>query len=124
MSGSDLALSGRVILVVEDEYLVARSLCRLFKTLGATIVGPASTVEQALGLVAMTQKIDFSLIDINLRGAAAFPIADALLARGVPFAFTTGYEDTILPERYRDVTVLQKPFSATALSKALPAGTA
>jgi CheY-like chemotaxis protein len=116
---SDLELTGRVILLVEDEYLVARSLCRLLKTLGATILGPAATIEQAFGLLATTDRIDFSLIDVNLRGVTGFPIADALLARGVPFAFATGYGDSIVPERYREVAVLQKPFGAEMLAKAL-----
>jgi CheY-like chemotaxis protein len=121
---SDLDLTERVILVVEDEYLVARSLCRLLKTMGATILGPAATIEQALGLLAGSDRVDFSLIDVNLRGVRAFPVADALLARGVPFAFTTGYGESIVPERYGDIAVLQKPFGAAVLARAIFAGTA
>jgi CheY-like chemotaxis protein len=118
---SDLELTERVILVVEDEYLVARSLCRLLRTMGATILGPAATIEQALAVLARTDRIDFGLIDVNLRGVPAFPVADALLARGVPFAFTTGYGDSNVPERYGDVAVLQKPFGAAMLARAIHA---
>ena len=118
---SDLELTERVILVVEDEYLVARSLCRLLRTMGATILGPAATIEQALAVLARTDRIDFGLIDVNLRGVPALPVADALLARGVPFAFTTGYGDSNVPERYGDVAVLQKPFGAAMLARAIHA---
>lgn len=119
-----LELNGRVVLVVEDEYLVARPLCRLLTAMGAKIVGPAPTVRQALALLETTDRIDFGLIDINLRGVPAFPIADALIARRVGFAFATGYGDALIPERYRGVAVLQKPFSAAALSNALLTTTA
>jgi len=114
-----LELNERVVLVVEDEFLVARPLCRLLTAMGATILGPAATIEQALALLETTDRIDFSVIDINLRGIPAFPIADALIARGIGFAFATGYGDALIPERYRGVTVLQKPFGAAALSNAL-----
>jgi DNA-binding response OmpR family regulator len=116
---SDLDLTGHRILLVEDEYLIARSLGVLLGIWGATVLGPASTIERALGLLAKTDGIDFALVDINLRGVAAFPVADALLARGVPFAFTTGYGTSMIPEHYRDVAALQKPFDAAALAKAL-----
>jgi CheY-like chemotaxis protein len=119
-----LELNGRVVLVVEDEYLVARPLCRLLTAMGAKIVGPAATIAQALALLETTDRIDFGLLDINLRGVPAFPIADALIARGVRFAFATGYGDDLIPERYRGVTILQKPFGATSLSSALRTTTA
>jgi CheY-like chemotaxis protein len=116
---SNLDLTGRRILLVEDEYLVARSLCGLLESWGATILGPASTVERALGLSATADRIDFALVDINLRGVTAFPVADALLARGVPFVFTTGYGTSMIPEHYRDVAALQKPVTAAMLAKSL-----
>jgi hypothetical protein len=36
----------------------------------------------------------------------------------VPFVFATGYETTI-PERYRHVTVIQKPFDVAETAAAL-----
>ena len=116
---SDPNLTGRCILLVEDEYMVAEPLAELLEVWGATILGPAPTLEQALGLLARTDQIDFALVDVNLRGIKAFPLADALLARGVPFVFTTGYGTSMIPEPYRDVAVVQKPFSKIALAKAL-----
>jgi hypothetical protein len=70
-------------------------------------------------LSATADRIDFALVDINLRGVTAFPVADALLARGVPFVFTTGYGTSMIPEHYRDVAALQKPVTAAMLAKSL-----
>ena len=117
MSAPDL--TGRRILLVEDEYLIARLLGQLLESWSATIVGPAATTERALALLAQMDRIDFAVVDVNLRGVPAFPVADALLARGVPFVLTTGYETSMIPERYRHVAVFQKPFNAAALAKAL-----
>ena len=33
-----------------------------------------------------------ALLDVNLSGETVFPVAEALKARGVPFAFATGYD--------------------------------
>jgi CheY-like chemotaxis protein len=116
---SDPDLTGRPILVVEDDYLVARLLCELLEVWGATIVGPAATIERALAVLAETERVELAVVDVNLRGATGFAVADALLARGVPFIFTTGYETSAIPERYHDITVLQKPFRQAEIAKAL-----
>jgi hypothetical protein len=71
-------------------------------------------------LLAQTDRIDFAVVDVNLRGVPAFPVADALLARGVPFVFTTGYGTSMIPERYRYIGTFQKPFNAAAIAKACP----
>ena len=59
------------------------------------------------------------MLDINLQDDEVFPVADALVARGVPFAFTTGYEVRIVPERYRHAAVLHKPYDPPGILKAL-----
>jgi hypothetical protein len=99
--------------------MVARSLGRLLKAWGASVVGPAATVEWSLTLVHTADRLDFAMLDINLQDAEVFPVADALIARGVPFAFTTGYEGAVIPERYRGAAILQKPYDPRELSTAL-----
>jgi len=115
----DPDLKGRCILLVEDDHMVAKSLARLLELWGAKIVGPTSTVDRAFALLRSTRKIDFGLLDITLREGTVFPVADALMARGVPFAFTTGSSTSIIPERYRDVPVLQKPYDDDEILKTL-----
>jgi CheY-like chemotaxis protein len=111
-------LGGRRILVIEDEHIVAEALSRCLRTSGAVIVGPAATVEQALDLLETSDRIDGALLDIDLRGIRAYAVADDLIARGVPFVFATGYE-TMIPDRYRHVAVVQKPYDVAETAAAL-----
>ena len=115
----DPDLTGCHILLVEDEHMMAKSLARLLGLWGAKIVGPAPTVERALALLRSTEKIDYALLDVTLRGGTVFQIADALMARNVRFAFTTGSSTLIIPEGYRHAAVLQKPYDPVDLAKAL-----
>jgi len=116
MSGLDL--TGRRVLVVEDDYLLAAFLRGLLESWGATLVGPAPTSERALALLAGT-RIDFALLDVNLGGEPVFSVADALAAERIPFSFTTGYETSMIPERHRNALVLRKPFGEAAVEEAL-----
>jgi DNA-binding LytR/AlgR family response regulator len=112
-------LVGLQILIVEDEYLVARSLRRLLELSGATVIGPAASVEKALMLANTSDRIDGALLDINLRERSVFPLADVLIARGVPIVFTTGYDTTNVPQSYAHVSILQKPFDPDEIPRAL-----
>jgi CheY-like chemotaxis protein len=97
------------ILIIEDEHMVAEALGRALRSSGAEVAGMAGSVDQALELL-MSKQIDGALLDINLRGVRAFAVADRLIDRGVPFVFTTGYGAPVIPEAYRHVAVLLKPF--------------
>ena len=85
------------ILIIEDEHLVAHALGSALRASGVEIAGMAATVEQALALLRSMPKIDGALLDINLRGEPAYAVADDLIARGLPFVFTTGYSAQIIP---------------------------
>ena len=61
------------------------------------------------------------MLDVNLAGEASFPVADLLAERGIPFLFATGYGRQGIDERYRDYPLLQKPFRAEELGRALAA---
>jgi CheY-like chemotaxis protein len=110
--------SGRRVLVVEDEMIVAWLLEDMLADLGCAVVGPAARVNQALAMID-AEAIDVAVLDVNLNGQMSYPIADALAARGVPFVFSTGYDKDRLPERYRTVQVLQKLYHQSELSDAL-----
>ena len=113
---AEQALLDRRILVVEDEYLVADDLCHALGVAGATVVGPAASVAQALALI-REEAIDGALLDVNLNGEKGYPVADMLAGRCVPFVFATGYGAGTLPERFAGVTVCCKPIVvATCLS--------
>src|SRR5215213_1364887 len=83
------SLNGRRILIVEDEYFIADDISRGLARLGATVIGPVATCQEALTLLDEQPAPNFVLLDINVLDEAAFPVADALQERGIPFVFTT-----------------------------------
>lgn len=112
-------LKGRRVLVVEDEFFLAEDLARGLTERGAQVVGPSGDVEDALDLIEETERLDAAVLDLNLRGEMAFPVADALLERGVRFVFTTGYDPAGIPPRYRGVVRCEKPADAGRIARAL-----
>jgi len=109
----------RRILVVEDEYFLAKRIADELAKLGVETVGPASSVERALALVEHGGRLDGAVLDIKLRGDIVFPVADALRARGVPFVFATGYDKQVIPDLYRDVVNFRKPVDPAQIVRAL-----
>lgn len=112
-------LRGRRVLIAEDEYLLAYCLRDELEQAGATVLGPAPSVDAALALIESSPMTDGAVLDINLNGELVFAAADALAARGVPFVFTTGYEQGAVPERYSHVTRYEKPFDPADIVRAL-----
>jgi CheY-like chemotaxis protein len=115
------ALRDRRILVVEDEYLVAMSLRDVLESVGSVVVGPVPSVEMALETIASEPQIDAAILDINLGGVKAYPVADMLLARSIPFIFTSGYEEHVLRARYPKIRNCQKPCPFPKMEEALAA---
>jgi len=111
--------AGRRVLVVEDDYLLAKRIVGEFAKLGVATIGPANTVERALELVEHGDHLDGAVLDIKLRDDMVFPVAEALRARGVPFVFATGYDQQAIPDRYSDVAHQHKPIDAARALRAL-----
>jgi CheY-like chemotaxis protein len=107
-------LSGRSILVVEDEMMILIGIEDMLADLGCESVTSAATVKKALALID-TQTFDAAMLDMNLNGHKSDDVADALAARGVPFVFSTGYSGSDMREADRDRPVLRKPFPYDAL---------
>ena len=112
-------LTGRRVLVVEDESLVAMLLETILEDMGCTPVGPAGTIEDGLALVADPAPLDAALLDVNVAGHQVFPVAEALRVGGVPFVFSTGYGESGLPDEWRGHATVQKPFTESAIREAL-----
>jgi CheY-like chemotaxis protein len=111
-------LSGRRLLVVEDEMMVLLHIEDALADLGCTSVSAAATIDQALDLI-KTHSFDAAMVDVNLGGRKSYPVADALAALGVPFVFSTGYSGQSLREGYRDRPMLGKPYRPAQLIAAL-----
>jgi DNA-binding response OmpR family regulator len=102
-------LRGSRILVVEDDVILAFGYEDMLKDVGAEVIGPAVTVEQAERLAA-TNRISAALLDIRLGDDEVWPVARLLASKGVPFAFCTAHFDrATLPAEWLERRVLTKP---------------
>ncbi|MBW9054753.1 response regulator [Rhizobium mesosinicum] len=107
------------ILVVEDEYLIAVDLAETLQRRGATILGPFSSVAQAAAAIENASELDGAVIDINLGGELSFPIAELLRQRQVPFLFTSGYDQLVIPSSLSEVPLISKPADSREIAGSL-----
>lgn len=112
------ATPAKRILVVEDELMIRMLLEDMLGELGYTVAAEAARIEEALE-AAKNADFDIAILDVNLNGQPISPVADALVARGMPFVFATGYGERGLPEPYRDRPTLKKPFQMDGLKQML-----
>lgn len=106
------------VLIVEDDYFIAKDLAASFKSAGLQIVGPVPSLEKAL--VAIEQgKADGAILDVNLYGEKVYEVADALIGRGIPVVFVTGYDRPSLPKRYAAIPLCVKPVESGQVVAAL-----
>jgi CheY-like chemotaxis protein len=109
----------RRILIVEDEFLIAMTLQEWLENVGYVVVGPVPSVEKAMKLIESETALDAAVVDLNLGGVFAYAVADTLLARHVPFVFTSGYEDDVLRTRYPQIRNCHKPYRLAEVQEAL-----
>ena len=122
MSGESAPRAKRV-LRVQDETRGAMRLEDMRDDAGHTGALCASSLPQALGFIdAQAAAFDFAILDVNLGGQPIFPVAEALKAKGKPFAFATGYGPGGLPDAWRDRPTLSKPFGAADVARVLESG--
>lgn len=107
------------VLVCEDEMFVAMMLQDRLEDAGYRVL-MAPRVAKGLEL-ATNEPIDVALLDINMADEESFPVAEKLRSRGIPFLFSSGYNDQRLPEEWRSAKVLQKPYDTKTVTTALAA---
>lgn len=105
---NEMVLSGRRIIIVEDDYYQAHDCKEMLEQAGASVI-LVSAVVPDLAALAAKGRIDGALIDINLGQGLSFDFARLLRERGIPFVFLTGYDAAILPEDLADATCISKP---------------
>jgi CheY-like chemotaxis protein len=96
------------ILIVDDEPLITAMMDDWLSELGHPVVGPAHNLATALELAA--SEIDAAIVDVSLGKDNSYPLVEALIARGLPFALATGYGQDGIEPKYRGWLTLRKPF--------------
>jgi CheY-like chemotaxis protein len=111
-------LAGLRALVVEDEGAVALLIEDMLLDLGCEISASVAQLDEACE-VASTISVDFALLDLNLDGASALPVARILRQRQIPFVFSTGYGAHGIVEDFKSYPTLAKPFVIADLQEKL-----
>ncbi|WP_164730650.1 response regulator [Pelagibacterium montanilacus] len=109
-------ISSKCVLVVEDDYLLARELCNDLKKHGASVLGPAPTVHYAKLLLGK-RKIDGAILDISLFGEDVYSLVDQLQGDGIPIVFATAYQRDQIARDYRSIDTLHKPICLEGLRR-------
>lgn len=108
----------RRVLIVEDEMLIALMLQDMLQDAGMVVEGVANSLPSGLDLARKSQA-QVAILDVNLNGEEAYPIADVLRSRGIPFIFSTGYGADNLRGDYEMAPQLMKPYQQDLLSAAI-----
>ena len=104
------------ILVVEDEPLIAMMLENWLAELHCETAGPAGTTAHALQVLE-SEIVDGAILDWRLGEDDTRLVAEALLARHIPFALATGYGSTV--DRFADAPVLSKPYEFVDVARTM-----
>ena len=107
------------ILVVEDAYLVGLQLKQDVESLGYGVIGPVSSVSNAMSLIERNP-ISGAVLDVNLGHEDSMPIASRLAEEGVPFLFISGYESVSVDgTEFHERKLLKKPVLLDDIREAL-----
>jgi CheY-like chemotaxis protein len=111
--------TGKRVLIVEDEVLIALDTQDALTEAGYVVVGPATSVPAGLTLIE-SEQIDAAVLDVYLGGIYVWPVADALRRRGVPFVLMTGFSAGLdVPANFQSVPRLGKPIVLGELLRAV-----
>ncbi|MBW4023753.1 MAG: response regulator [Proteobacteria bacterium] len=113
-------LTGLRVLVLEDEALLSMLLEDVLGELGCSLVGPFGHNDEALAfLTANPAGVDLGILDVNVAGHRSDGVALEFDRLGLPFVFSTGYDDSALDPRWRGKPSLRKPFRPADLERIL-----
>jgi DNA-binding response OmpR family regulator len=110
----NVQLSGKRVLVVEDEPFLAMDVADLLNDAGFDVIGPATTVADALALLDRSG-CDVGVLDIHLGHEDSEPVALALKSIGTPFVVVSGNSQKHSPPGFEGAPFLSKPISVSTL---------
>lgn len=106
------------VLIVEDEYFIAAGAAAALEQAGCKVVGMAASVSKAIEMLDDCG-CDAAVLDANLGGDSAEPVAAAMRQIGVPFLVTSGYAKHQQTGTLADAPYLAKPCQPAALVAAV-----
>ena len=102
------------VLIVEDEFVIADFIVEIVEESGCEVVGPFGTLPEAMQ-ACRSADADAAIVDLALRGELAYPIAEVLTRRGIPFGFATGRDKAETESAWEQRPYLGKPFAVEEL---------
>lgn len=115
---ADFSLQDRTVLLVEDQLVIALDVEDMLGNLGARVL-TAPSAQAALGVLSRSTP-DCAVLDVTLGRGTSLPVAEELEKRGIGYVFATGHRDTtMIPERFRLVPIIRKPYDEQVLKDAL-----
>jgi DNA-binding response OmpR family regulator len=113
--GSACPLTGRSILVVEDEPLIALDIAEGLKAAGASVLA-AHSLTDAMRMAA-DPDLSAAVLDFSLRDGDGSALCDRLKEREIPFVLHTGHAHVEAPVSLG--VVVRKPAAPADLVNAL-----
>ncbi|SHJ77230.1 Response regulator receiver domain-containing protein [Palleronia salina] len=108
----------QLVLVLEDEAVVAMDIAAEIKDAGWRVLGPAGTLERA-GELLEVERPAAAILDVNLGGKRSIDLARQLRDDGVAILFLTGYAPGVIPDELSECPILPKPIDLDALVRQL-----
>ena len=115
--------AARSILIVEDEPLIAMMLEDFLLSLGHEVRATCESVHEALQAVAAGD-FDVAILDVNLKGESVWPVAAELRNRAIPFVLASGGHVDPPPAEFKNVPMIDKPYTIDRVSPAIEAALA
>lgn len=108
-----------IILIVEDEPIIAISLALELEASGHTVVGPTTTSPEAIEL-ARQHRPGLALLDIDINGDEdGIDLARGLQQLGIPSLFLTGQQANARANADAALGLIPKPYTATSVCRSM-----
>jgi CheY-like chemotaxis protein len=108
-----------LILIVEDEPIIAMSLALELEASGHTVLGPTSTSLEAIDLVRHNRPA-LALLDITIEGEGdGIDLARGLQLLGIPSVFLTAEQAQARANSDAALGLIAKPYTTTGVCRSL-----
>ncbi|WP_323775781.1 response regulator [Leisingera sp.] len=101
-------LENQLVLIVEDDFLIAMDLAETVREAGAEVAGPAASVNEALDLLS-SRRITVAVLDVNLGKEQSLAVAERLTGDQIPFVYHTGRKSLLGTSSWPEAPVISKP---------------